>query len=50
MISLCNQAIGLDEQKLAGEYLQIALLLSQILYIPQMVFWVYFVEDFILWL
>jgi hypothetical protein len=50
MISLCSQAIGLDEQKLAGEYLQIAVLLSQILYIPQMVFWVYFVEDFILWL
>jgi hypothetical protein len=46
---LCSQAIGVGEKKLAGEYVQIAVIISQIMYLPQMVFWMFFMKDLILW-
>lgn len=50
LTSLCSQAIGTGNLKLAGEYVQIAVLISQFLYIPQLILWLFFIDDFILWL
>lgn len=49
LTTLCSQAIGVGNGNLAGQYVQIAVVISQILYLPQLFFWMYFIKDLIIW-
>mmetsp|Transcript_32802 Transcript_32802/g.37315 ORF Transcript_32802/g.37315 Transcript_32802/m.37315 type:complete len:878 (+) Transcript_32802:172-2805(+) len=46
--TLCSHAVGAKNFKLAGQYVQISTLIYIILYIPNMVLWLYFMDDVIL--
>jgi hypothetical protein len=46
--TLCSHAIGARNCKLAGQYVQVAVLLFTILWIPFMIIWIVFMDDIIL--
>ena len=43
--SLCSQAIGRGNHKLAGEYVQISCILYTLCFIPNVVVWMFFTDD-----
>ena len=47
---MCSQAIGAGKHRLAGQYVQIAIVLYELLYAPQVYFWWNHVDDLVLWL
>ena len=49
LTTLCSQAIGAGNKKLAGQYLQIAMVLYVICYTPLIVFWMVYMEDVLRW-
>lgn len=48
--TLCSQAVGTDNHKLAGQYIQIATILYAISYVPVFLLWKYFMGDTLTWL
>jgi hypothetical protein len=46
--TLCSHAVGAGNHKLAGQYVQICALLFTMLMIPNIVLWMFFVDDVIL--
>jgi len=46
--TLCSHAYGARNFKLAGQYVQISIIIYILLYIPIMILWIYFIEDIIL--
>jgi len=46
---LCSQAVGTKQNKLCGEYLQMAMILYTVFSVPFMLFWWFKIEDCVLW-
>ena len=47
--TLCSHAIGAGNYKLAGQYVQLSALIYTICIIPNIVFWLFFLDDAIRW-
>ena len=46
--TLCSHAVGAGNPRLAGQYVQICMLIFSILMIPNIILWTFFVEDVII--
>jgi len=46
----CGHAVGAEQYKLAGQYVQMVTILYQVWFLPFCVFWWFYFEDFVLWL
>jgi uncharacterized protein (UPF0335 family) len=49
LTSLCSQAIGVGNKKLAGQYTQLAVVLFVTFYSPFVVIWMYYMADALRW-
>jgi multidrug resistance protein, MATE family len=50
LTALCSHAIGAENYHLAGQYTQIAIILYELLFLPQAYFWWYFTKTGMLWM
>jgi hypothetical protein len=50
LTTLCSQAVGVGNRKLAGQYVQISAFIYTTCFIPVFIFWYFFVDDTIRWL
>ena len=46
---VCSQAVGADQYMLAGKYVQLAVSIYQLLYIPQIFLWWFNTDDLLIW-
>lgn len=49
LTSLCSQALGAGNETLAGQYVQMTVIVYTLLYIPVFIFWYFFIVDAMLW-